>query len=50
VHPEALKKIVADAEVWSTIHVQPRWWHNNKTGVERKKDGMPHFDETFKIE
>ena len=48
-HQDVLKKLVADAEAWSKIHIQPRWWHDEKTGEQWKKDGMPHFDETFKL-
>jgi len=48
-HPEVLKKLVANAEAWSKTHIQPRWWHDEKTGVEWKKDGMPHFDKTFNL-
>ena len=49
-HPEELKKLVSAAEAWSKTHIQPRWWHNKKTGVEWKEDGMPHFEETFKLD
>ena len=48
-HSDVLKKLVVDAEAWSKTHIQPRWWHNNKTGVEWKEDEMPHFEKTFKI-
>ncbi|MEN8703415.1 MAG: sulfatase-like hydrolase/transferase [Polaribacter sp.] len=49
-HSEVLKKLVRDAEAWSTTHIQPKWWHNNKTGKEWKADEMPHFDRTFLLE
>ena len=49
-HPEILQDLVKDAEDWSKLHIQPFWWHNVKTGVEWKKDNMPKFDETFKLD
>ncbi|WP_296383692.1 sulfatase-like hydrolase/transferase [Winogradskyella sp.] len=49
-HPDILKKLVIAAEAWSKTHVQPLWWHNKKTGVEWKDDGMPHFDKTFSLD
>jgi len=49
-HPTILKKLVADAEVWSKKHIQPKWWHNKKTGKEWKADQMPHFEKTFQVE
>ncbi len=49
-HPNVLKKLVEDAKVWSKSHIQPRWWHNEKTGEEWKADGMPHFDQAFNLE
>lgn len=49
-HPTILKKLVADTEVWSRKHIQPKWWHNTKTGKEWKADGMPHFEKTFQVE
>ncbi|WP_271784135.1 sulfatase-like hydrolase/transferase [Aquimarina algiphila] len=49
VHPQILKKLVAEAKDWSKTHIQPRWWHNKKTGHEWKEKGMPHFDETFSL-
>ena len=48
-HPEILKDLVKDAEVWSKSHIQPLWWHDVKTGKKWKADNMPKFDETFKI-
>ncbi len=48
-HPEILKKLVKDAQVWSESHMQPIWWHDDKTGLQWKKDKMPRFDETFSI-
>lgn len=48
-HPEVLKKLVKDAEAWSTTHVQPKWWHDVKTGESWKADQMPHFDKTFNL-
>ncbi|QHI39242.1 Arylsulfatase [Kordia antarctica] len=49
-HPTILKELVAQAEAWSKTNIQPRWWHNEKTGVEWKADGMPDFDKTFKLD
>ncbi|WP_452228509.1 MULTISPECIES: sulfatase-like hydrolase/transferase [unclassified Lacinutrix] len=48
-HPEVLRKLVADAKAWSETHVQPKWWHNKKTGEEWKADKMPHFEKTFSL-
>ena len=48
-HPAILKELVHNAKLWSDKHVQPEWWHDVKTGVQWKKDGMPKFDETFRI-
>ncbi|MBJ7881547.1 sulfatase-like hydrolase/transferase [Gelidibacter salicanalis] len=48
-YPKVLKKLVADAQDWSKTHIQPRWWHDEKTGIEWKADGMPHFDKTFHL-
>lgn len=49
VNPQILKKMVTDVQKWSEIHIQPKWWHDEKTGEEWKADGMLHFDNTFKI-
>ena len=49
-HLEVLRKLVKDAEAWSTKHIQPKWWHNKKTGREWKADDMPHFDKAFQLE
>lgn len=49
-HPGVLKKLVKDAEDWSKTHIQPKWWHNGKTGDEWKADNMPHFDKTFSLD
>ena len=48
-HPEVLKKLVTAAKVWSTTHIQPKWWHNKKTGKDWKADGMPNFDKDFSL-
>mgnify|MGYP000510064199 CR=1 FL=1 len=48
-YPEILKDLVKDAQSWSTSHLQPEWWHDEKTGIEWKADEMPKFDKTFKI-
>ena len=49
-HPEILKTLVEEAQVWSQSHIQPNWWHDVKTGIQWKKDNMPRFNETFKID
>ena len=49
-HPEILKNLVKEAQVWSKTHIQPNWWHDNKTGLQWKKDKMPRFDETFSLQ
>jgi arylsulfatase B len=48
-HLEVLKKMVMDARTWSKTHIQPRWWHDVKTGEEWKVDKMPHFETLFEI-
>ncbi|TGV01886.1 sulfatase-like hydrolase/transferase [Flavivirga rizhaonensis] len=49
-HPEILRSLVSEAEKWSKTHIQPQWWHDEKTGNDWKADGMPHFDKTFLVE
>lgn len=49
-HPDILKKLVSDTQNWSKTHIQPKWWHDEQTGIEWKKDSMPHFEATFKME
>ncbi|KZS38824.1 sulfatase [Aquimarina aggregata] len=49
-HPKILKKLILEAEAWSKTHIQPKWWHNKKTGEEWTKDKMPHFEKTFSID
>lgn len=48
-HPDVLKKLIIEADAWSKTHVQPKWWHNKKTGEEWKTDGMAHFEKTFSL-
>ncbi|TNJ42409.1 sulfatase-like hydrolase/transferase [Tamlana fucoidanivorans] len=48
-HPDVVKELVGEGEVWSRFHVQPLWWHDVKTGEEWKADGMPKFDKTFSL-
>ncbi|PKQ61062.1 sulfatase [Labilibaculum filiforme] len=49
-YPEMLREMVAETEKWSQTHQQPIWWHDEQTGVEWKRDSMPRFEETFKID
>lgn len=49
-YPELLKDMVAETEKWSETHKQPQWWHDEQTGIEWKRDSMPRFDETFKLD
>ena len=44
-----LKSMVNDAKVWSDSHIQPYFWHDEKTGIDWKNDNMPNFDKTFKL-
>ncbi|WP_452229132.1 MULTISPECIES: aldo/keto reductase [unclassified Lacinutrix] len=42
-----MKKLVAAAQAWSKTHIQPKWWHNKKTGDILKCAfdlGITHFD------
>lgn len=48
-YPKVLKEMVNDAEIWSRTHIQPKWWHDQKTGEDWKNDKMPKFDKTFKL-
>ncbi|MCL4139596.1 UNVERIFIED_CONTAM: hypothetical protein GTU68_030558 [Idotea baltica] len=47
-YPEVLNGLILNAEKWSKTHIQPQWFHDEKTGVEWRKAGMPHFEKTFK--
>ena len=48
-YPAILKNLVTQAQVWSASHIQPLWWHDEKTGIEWKADKMPRFDKTFQL-
>ncbi|SDR69713.1 Arylsulfatase A [Polaribacter sp. KT25b] len=48
-YPAILKNLVTQAEIWSKSHIQPLWWHDEKTGIQWKADKMPRFDKTFKL-
>ena len=48
-HPEILKELVLKTEEWSKTHIQPKWFHDEKTGIEWRQDSMPHFDKTFSL-
>ena len=48
-HPQILNKLIEDGEFWSKTHIQPKWWHDKKTGIDWNNDQMPHFDKTFKL-
>ncbi|WP_117883730.1 sulfatase-like hydrolase/transferase [Aureibaculum luteum] len=48
-HPDILKELVLKTEEWSKTHMQPKWFHDEKTGIEWRKDSMPHFDKTFSL-
>ncbi|WP_197705550.1 sulfatase family protein [Labilibaculum antarcticum] len=49
-HPEILKELISEAEKWSQTHIQPRWWHDEQTGIDWKENKMPRFNETFAVE
>ncbi|MDW7692178.1 sulfatase-like hydrolase/transferase [Flammeovirgaceae bacterium SG7u.111] len=49
-HPEILKELVDEGEKWSKTHMQPRWFHDEQTGIDWREADMPRFDETFKLE
>lgn len=46
-HPDVVRKLVEEGEMWSKSHIQPLWWHDVPTGNEWKTLGMPKFDITF---
>ncbi len=49
-NPELLKSMVKEGEKWSRSHSQPRWFHDEQTGIEWLTAQMPHFDQTFRID
>ncbi|WP_299627809.1 sulfatase-like hydrolase/transferase [uncultured Tenacibaculum sp.] len=48
-HPKILQNLVKEAEAWSTTNKKPLWFHNERTATQWKKNKMPHFNQTFKI-
>ncbi|RPD93370.1 sulfatase [Aureibaculum marinum] len=49
-YPDILKELVLKTSEWSKTHKQPKWFHDEQTGIEWRKDSMPHFDRTFSLE
>lgn len=49
-HPERLKRMVAEAELWSRRHTTPRWYDSKKAEANWKKAGMPKYVDTFKVD
>ena len=48
--PNILKNLVTEAATWSESHIQPQFWHDEKTGIDWKDDKMPRFDKTFQLD
>tara|TARA_R110002072_G_scaffold243748_1_gene402947 strand:+ start:7301 stop:8740 length:1440 start_codon:yes stop_codon:yes gene_type:complete len=48
--PNILKNLVVEAATWSESHIQPQFWHDEKTGIDWKDDKMPRFDKTFQLD
>ncbi len=49
-YPAVLESMVKEAEQWSQSNMQPRWFHDDQTGIEWEELQMPRFDQTFKLE
>ncbi len=49
-YPEQLREMVSKAELWSRGHTEPRWFHDLATRDNWKQEGMPHYEETFKVD
>lgn len=47
-HPNMVREMVAELDVWSWTHPQPLWFHNHEEGVLWREKAMPRFHETFK--
>ena len=48
-YPDVLREMVAEGNLWSKEHIQPLFWHDDKTGRDWKADNMPHYDRAFQI-
>ena len=48
-HPNMMREMVAELEVWSWTHPQPLWFHNHEEGFLWREKSMPRFHETFKL-
>ena len=46
-HPELLKSLIVEAEVWSQTHAQPRWFDTTKARDKWIDSGMPHPELIF---
>ncbi len=48
-HKVRLKDMILEMEKWTWNNAQPLWFHKSEEGADWRKDGMPRFDETFRI-
>ncbi|MBD1388340.1 sulfatase-like hydrolase/transferase [Neiella sp. HB171785] len=48
-YPNVLREMVADMEIWSWQHAEPKWFHIHQEGVHWREKAMPRFHETFNI-
>ena len=49
-YPDMLRQMVAEAERWSHEQPTPKWFDNLKAENKWKTSGMPHFDQTFRVQ
>lgn len=47
-HPNLVREMIAEMDVWSWSNTQPLWFHIHKEGVDWREHFMPRFHETFK--
>ncbi|WP_111979420.1 sulfatase-like hydrolase/transferase [Algibacillus agarilyticus] len=48
-HPDLVREMVSKMSVWSWSHTQPDWFYNHEHAAQWRVNGMPRFDETFKL-
>ncbi|MGJ8694517.1 MAG: sulfatase-like hydrolase/transferase [Thalassotalea sp.] len=48
-HPNVVREMVADMEIWSWGHQPPLWFHISEEGFQWRKFFMPRFHETFSL-
>lgn len=47
--PELMRDMIAEMQKWSWGNEQPKWFHIHDEGALWRTNGMPRFDETFKV-